>query len=79
MVLRVHDLQHDNRLEDRFNRSISVGAESRVRIALPLTDVEAGPLDRRIDLRHVAGLILFVTDSSARPGTQLYVTRIWLE
>lgn len=78
-VLRVHDQQHNQQLEDRFNRQLSVAAETRTNISIPLADVEAGPSQRPLELGHVAGLILFTTGVSARPDTEIYLTRIWLE
>ncbi len=79
LTLRVHDAAHDLRHADRFNRDFVVPPGTRQVLRVPLVDIEAGPVQRRLDLAHAAGLILFVTDAGLPPGRQLYVTRIWLD
>jgi VanZ family protein len=79
LTLRVHDALHDQRHEDRFNRRLKVASQSRTIVTIPLAEVESAPSMRRLDLGRVAGVILFATGESARPGTRFYVTRIWLE
>lgn len=79
LTLRVHDLKHDQRHEDRFNRKLTVAPETRTVVTVLLKDIESAPLGRKLDLGRVAGMILFATGESARPGRQFFVTRIWLE
>ena len=79
LTLRVHDAAHDNRAEDRFNRSFTLAANARERISIPLAAIAAAPTGRELDLAQVAGLILFAggSDVPASPGFCLH--RIWLE
>jgi VanZ family protein len=62
MTLRIHDSQHlqgPQRYQDRFNRSFTLN-QGWNQLTVPLTEVAAAPLDRRLDLQQVAGLGLFV-------------------
>ena len=68
LTVRVHDRAHDNRLSDRFNRTVEVAASTRTVVSIPLADVEAGPSNRRLDLGEVAGMIVFTSGKGARPG-----------
>ena len=79
LTLRVHDAAHDDRAEDRFNRSFVLAPNARERISIPLAAIAAAPSGRELDLAQVAGLILFAggTDIPAAPGFCL--RRIWLE
>lgn len=79
VTLRVHDLAHDNRSEDRFNRNFELASGARERISIPLAAIAAAPKGRELDLARIAGLILFAggSDVPAGPGFCLY--RIWLE
>jgi hypothetical protein len=79
LTLRVHDLAHDLRAADRFNRDFVIPPSSRQLLRIPLGDIEAGPAGRRLDLGHVAGLVLFAPGAEAQPGRVFFVTRIWLE
>ncbi len=77
-VVRVHDTAHNNQVEDRFNRVFELPPRTRQVIRIPLRDVAAGPRDRKLDLRHVAGMIVFRIDESPRVS-ELYFSRAWLE
>jgi VanZ family protein len=77
LVLRVHDVRHDNRREDRFNRTFQVPPRTRTVLRVPLAEIESAPRARSLDIGHVAGLILFRADSSAAP--QMDVSKVWLE
>lgn len=79
LTVRVHDRTHDNRISDRFNRTVEVAASARTIVSIRLADVTAGPEDRNLDLSDVAGLILFTSGTGARPGRKFYVTRVWLD
>ena len=77
LVLRVHDKQHNNLLDDRFNTRLLVHAKQREVFRIPLQQIRVAPRGRELDLQHVAGVILFATrDSKAR---QMYVGGVWLE
>jgi hypothetical protein len=77
LMLRIHDRRHDQRFEDRFNRGWELPPNSRTILRVPLADIEQAPKGRLLDLRQVAGVVLFTTDRYA--GRELYVSRIWLE
>ena len=79
LTLRIHDLEHDQRYEDRFNRRLLVAPHSRHIVTIPLSDIASGPAGRILDLRRIAGLTVFASGDSALPGTEFFVTRIWLE
>jgi hypothetical protein len=66
VTLRIHDDQHDNRYEDRFNLRLEAGPQPR-RITVPLADVRAAPLGRLLDLTRVDQIIVFV-DAAVTSG-----------
>ena len=78
LVLRVHDIVHNNQPEDRFSKRFELPAGTREIVRVPLQEIAAGPKTRRLDLRQVAGLIIFRADDSPRAG-ELYLSRVWLE
>ncbi|MBM0108675.1 VanZ family protein [Steroidobacter sp. S1-65] len=77
-VVRVHDATHNNQVEDRFNRVFELPPGTRQIVRIPLRDIAAGPRARSLDLRQVAGVIVFRTDESPR-ASELYFSRAWLE
>jgi hypothetical protein len=78
LVLRVHDALHTGQMADRFNRRIDLQAGTRAVIRIPLQEIAAGPQTRTLDLRQVAGLIIFRRDDSP-PAGEIYLSRVWLE
>ncbi|UCE03701.1 MAG: hypothetical protein JSW67_05815 [Candidatus Latescibacterota bacterium] len=58
LVVRIHDIHHDNRYSDRFNRTISI-APGANRIVVPLADVRAAPRGREMDLTRIRQLAIF--------------------
>lgn len=78
LVLRVHDAEHDNQPEDRFGRRFVLPAGTREVLRIPLPEIAAGPTTRRLDLRRIAGMIIFRADDSP-PAQELYLSRVWLE
>lgn len=80
LMLRVHDAAHDHRYEDRYNGSVTLPPAQRSVIAIPLSEIERGPRDRRLDLTSVADLMLFVSLAEAPDalGREWFVSRIWL-
>lgn len=77
LVVRVHDDAHDNQVDDRFNRVVSVPPATRAVLRIALSDVRAAPRTRQLDLRHVAGLIVFRTEASR--ADEMYLSKVWLE
>jgi VanZ family protein len=78
LTLRVHDISHDNRADDRFNRRFELAPGAHERIAVPLAEIAAGPRTRRMDLGRIAGLILFAEDSVRAGQSGFCVHRIVL-
>lgn len=79
LTLRVQDMTHDKRMEDRFNREIMLPSATRAIVDVALEDIAAGPAWRRLDLRRVDGFILFARSDSEWVGRRFCVHRIWLE
>lgn len=79
LTVRVHDRAHNNQSSDRFNRTFTIPGAKRQTVSIALDEIEREPLDRRLDLSHVAGLILFGDEDPASSGREYYVTRVWLE
>lgn len=59
VVLRVHDRQHTFRLEDRYNQSFDLLPQTQQTLSVPIAQIEDAPKGRRMDLRQIAGVILF--------------------
>lgn len=78
LVLRVHDAAHNNQLADRFSRRFELPPGTRQVLRIPLREIAAGPQARVLDLRHVAGVIIFRAEASPR-AAELYFSRAWLE
>ena len=77
-VVRVHDAAHDNRLSDRFNRRIELPPGTRRVFRISLRDIAAAPRTRELDLRQVAGMVIFRVVDAPRAG-EVYFSRAWLE
>jgi VanZ family protein len=77
--VRVDDAPGTRQFHDRFNRGFKIPGATRTVLSIPLREIEQGPVGRTLNLGDVARLIVFLTGPSARPGTEFYVTRIWLE
>jgi VanZ family protein len=77
-VVRVHDVAHNQQFGDRFNQRFELPPGTRQVFRIPLQDVAAGPRARKLDLRQVAGVVIFRTDDSPRVS-ELYFSRAWLE
>jgi hypothetical protein len=76
LVLRVHDLQHDQQHTDRFNRVLAVdrGMNS---FRIPLAAVEAAPAGRRMQMHSIGGVGLYARH--VQQPFELYLGKIWLE
>jgi len=69
LTLRVHDEGHDNRFDDRFNRTFAIGPEPR-EYCIPMTEIENAPDDRRMNLAAIAGMTVFLIDTE---GTEVFL------
>lgn len=67
-TVRIHDAAHDQRYDDRFNRSFHLAPGTTGVFRIPLDDIATAPAGRPLDLTAVAGIILFqdATDAGAR-------------
>jgi VanZ family protein len=77
LVVRVHDAAHDKQVSDRFNRLFHLSPGTRKVLRIPLQEIASAPRTRDLDLRQVAGMIIFCTESSR--ANELYFSRAWLE
>lgn len=60
LVLRIHDDSHNQNHSDRFNEELPVRPGLNT-FAIPLSSIQQGPVERELDLTHIAGVILFST------------------
>ncbi len=77
--VRVHDLTHNQDYNDRFTRAFELAPSSRAVLRIPIKDIVAGPVDRLLDLAHIAGIVVFKLTPAASDGERFYLSRIWLE
>jgi hypothetical protein len=77
LILRILDARHDWHSQDRANLPVLVAARTRTTIRVSLEAVATAPAQRRMDLRHIANVMLFAP-RSLEPG-RLYVSSIRLE
>jgi hypothetical protein len=87
LTLRIHDEEHNQSYEDRFNRSWHLGRpvidgrkegiDQPRRFCVPLSDIEQAPMSRTLDLSGIAGMAFFVTD--ARAGDVFLLSDVRLE
>jgi hypothetical protein len=68
LTIRIHDAHHDQRYEDRFNRSLSI-APGVNRIAIELDDVRKAPDRREMDMARIRDIIIF----AYRPAVPAHV------
>jgi hypothetical protein len=76
LTIRVHDVAHDQRYADRFNRALTV-APGVNRFAIALDDIRHAPDRREMDMRRIRGVLLFAYQRT-RP-TRVYLGPIRLE
>lgn len=79
LTVRVHDVAHNQRYDDRFNRTFDVAPLSRVALRIPIRDILDGPVSRQLNLARIAGIVVFESSGAASVGEHFYLTRIWLE
>jgi hypothetical protein len=76
LTIRVHDAAHDQRTEDRFNRSLSIRPGVN-RFVIPLDDIRHAPDRREMDMRRIRGIILF--GYQLKEPTHVYLSALRLE
>jgi hypothetical protein len=76
-TLRIHDAQHDQSHADRFNTPVTIPAGSRVTVQVSLAAVASAPSGRPMDMAAISNVMLF--SRRPMPGTEFYVSRLWLE
>ncbi len=69
ITLRIHDRDHNNEHEDRFNRRFDSGSAS---VSIPLDQIRNAPTGRSMDLTRIEALTFFTSDPP--PGTLLEVS-----
>jgi hypothetical protein len=77
LTLRIHDTTHDWSHDDRLNLPVVLAPRARTTIRVALSEVQAAPASRPMDLGHIANVMLFGRPAE-RPG-EIYVSRLWLE
>ncbi len=58
ITIRVHDSRHDQRYEDRFNRTLTI-APGVNRFAIRLDDIRTAPDRREMDMGRIRGIVFF--------------------
>ena len=77
LVVRVHDAQHNDEYRDRYNRKFRLEPHKREILRVPLADVEGAPHGRRMDMAHIAGVVVFRVGETA--ADEMYLAKVWLE
>lgn len=66
LTVRVDDRASDGRYQDRFNAEYAIGAGRRRVVRIPLAEIASAPLGRRLDLGHIARVVVFRAATGAR-------------
>jgi hypothetical protein len=74
--LRISDRAHNGAFDDRFNMQVLLSPGERTVLDIPLERIAASPRTRRMDLAHMADIILFRDGGAA--GEAVLVHRVWL-
>lgn len=61
LTLRIHDKEHNQNYDDRFNRSFNIQPGLN-EIVVNLNEVQSGPAGRKLDMENIAGITLFMVD-----------------
>lgn len=61
-TLRIHDKQHNNEQDDRFNYTFTVTSTFKT-ISIPIAEIEHAPAGRTMDMFSIARLIVFLKDT----------------
>ena len=57
--LRIDDRKHNQEFNDRFNRKLSIPAQTRISVKISLSDIAQGPSTRQLDTHKISKLVLF--------------------
>ncbi|MDH3914561.1 MAG: hypothetical protein OEU49_01915 [Chromatiales bacterium] len=76
LTIRIEDALHNQRHNDRFNRTLSIEPGLND-VSIPLKDIRDAPVGREMDLSQVWQLILFT--SRPEEPLELHISDIWLE
>lgn len=76
IYVRVNDLAHDNRYEDRFDTAMELPARSRGRFEFPVADIERAPQGRRMNLEQIEKIVVHHGGPAA--GRSFYLERLSL-
>lgn len=76
LILRVHDRQHNQDHDDRFNKKLLI-RPGQNEFEIALSQIQRGPAHRQLDLKNIAGLILFA--SRPQQPVQIEIGNIYLE
>jgi len=77
LMLRINDVYHNYKFDDRFNRQLLASGSKRVTFRILLADIEHAPRGRLMDMRQIKSLIIFGDPTLA--GKSFFVNRLWLE
>jgi hypothetical protein len=61
LVLRIDDVHHDGRVDDRFNRGVVIGP-GRNAVRIGVEEIREGPRGRELDLSRVRGVGVFAVE-----------------
>jgi hypothetical protein len=76
ITIRVHDSRHDQRYEDRFNRTLTI-APGVNRFAIRIDDIRAAPDRREMDMSRIRGVVVFAYRLAA--ATHVFLGPLRLE
>jgi len=76
LVLRVHDKTHNQEHEDRFNMKLQIKPGFN-EFQIPLIKIRQGPAGRELDMKNIAGIIVF--SGRSKDWAQVQVGNLSLE
>jgi len=76
LVLRVHDMVHNQAFEDRYNKKLLVRPGLN-EFEINLSEIREGPIGRQMDLKNIAGLTLFSNHQDGQ--LQFELSNIYLD
>jgi VanZ family protein len=75
LTIRVHDVWHDHRYEDRFNKKLVITRGEHL-ITIPLEEIRNAPRHREMDLRRVRGIVMYAYRLGRRADVYLGPIRL---
>jgi len=64
LVIRIHDVSHQNRYDDRFNLQLNIQPGLN-KFELPLRDVRLAPKDRNMQMDNISGMSFFMSNPNS--------------